>query len=222
MYILKKIKLNQYYCRGNWKPQSDHISLSFYIFLQISLSSSFELYFQSTWRARTPNFCRKTVLSFYFCCICVRHGISASIWTSYCWSGCEETSMLSVYCRKPALQLVIRTVIKKKKACKQFNLHHFPLLLSYFFFFNVMLPCSTCAISFSFAYIDQKATTKSFIIFTFCSSVPVFYWRILNPFTAVTHQKLLSFTAYVASVSLLLLLNRYSTEGFQVHLFSGS
>lgn len=89
--------------------------MSFYIFLQISLSSSFELYFQSTRRARTPNFCRKTVLSFYFCCICVRHGVSASIWTSYCWSGCEETSMLSVYCRKPALQLVIRTVIKKKR-----------------------------------------------------------------------------------------------------------
>lgn len=59
-----------------------------------------------------------------------------------------------------------------------------------------MLPRS--AISFYFACRDHNATAKSFIIFTFCSSVPAFCWRILKPFTAVrVHctptRKLLSF-----------------------------
>lgn len=47
---------------------------------------------------------------------------SALICISCCLSVCEEASMLSVYCRKPALQLVIMSVLKKHI---KFNLQQF-------------------------------------------------------------------------------------------------
>lgn len=93
----------------------------------------------------------------------VRNGVSALICISCCLSVCEETSVLSVYCRKPALQLVIMPVLKKLInifICSSFILKKGDTTI-----ISVILQ-----FLFSFTHVDQKVQTaaKIFTFFALC------------------------------------------------------